>query len=34
MVKLQEQRNAIDQSLTELNEIDRQCDAALASQAV
>ena len=34
IAKLQEQRNAIDQSLTELTEIDRQCEAVLASQAV
>jgi DNA-binding transcriptional MerR regulator len=32
--KLQEQRAAIDQSLTELNEIDRQCEAVLASRAM
>jgi DNA-binding transcriptional MerR regulator len=34
LAKLQEQRTAIDQSLTELNEIDRECEAALASRAV
>jgi DNA-binding transcriptional MerR regulator len=34
IAKLQEQRTAIDQSLTELTEIDRQCEAVLASLAV
>ena len=34
IAKLQEQRNAIDLSLVELNEIDRQCEAVLASRAV
>ncbi|HUW79557.1 MAG TPA: MerR family DNA-binding transcriptional regulator [Acidocella sp.] len=34
MAKLQEQRSAIDESLTELAEIDRQCEAVLASRAV
>ena len=33
VAKLQEQRAAIDQSLAELTEIDRQCEAVLASQA-
>jgi len=34
VARLQEQRAAIDQSLAELTEIDRQCEAALASQMV
>jgi DNA-binding transcriptional MerR regulator len=33
MVKLQEQRLALDESMVELVEIDRQCQAALASRA-
>lgn len=32
VAKLQEQRAAIDESLGELNEIDRQCEAVLASR--
>jgi DNA-binding transcriptional MerR regulator len=31
--KLQEQRQALDESLAELNVIDRQCEAVLASRA-
>jgi DNA-binding transcriptional MerR regulator len=33
IAKLREQRAAIDESLAELTEIDRQCEAALASRA-
>jgi DNA-binding transcriptional MerR regulator len=33
VAKLQEQRAAIDESLAELDEIDRQCEANLASRA-
>jgi DNA-binding transcriptional MerR regulator len=33
VAKLQEQRTAIEQSLAELTEIDRQCEAVLASRA-
>ncbi len=33
MVKLQEQRQALDESLAELAEIDRQCEAVLAGTA-
>jgi DNA-binding transcriptional MerR regulator len=33
IARLREQRAAIDESLAELTEIDRQCEAALASQA-
>ncbi|MDE8345110.1 MAG: MerR family DNA-binding transcriptional regulator [Acidocella sp.] len=33
ITKLKEQRSAIEESLTELSEIDRQCEAVLASRA-
>ncbi len=33
VAKLHEQRTAIEQSLTELTELDRQCEAVLASRA-
>ncbi len=33
ITKLQEQRAAIEESLTELTEIDRQCEAVLATRA-
>lgn len=34
LANLREQREAIDQSLSELNEIDRHCEAVLASRAM